>query len=126
MNTMWKNPFVPQPPTYMPPPQIYQGQRVPAVPSPTNEYFTQGSTNVSVPVERTERQKGQLFKIAFLSTVGFFILSHHVVYRVVNSLWSAFTGKTHEITCEMGCPTTKGVFLHSIIYFLYMMVLLFA
>lgn len=119
------NPFVPQPPTYIPPAQTYKGHSGPIVATPAPEQVL-GYTSVKVPLQRNEKQKGQLFKIAFLATIGFVILSHHVVYRIVNSFWSAITGKTHEITCEIGCPTTKGVLLHGFVFFIYMMFLLFA
>ncbi len=122
MSNTLNNPFVPQPPTYMAPPQQYKGMYKPvATPAPENP-----TMNIAVPLERTEKQKGHLFKLAFFATIGFIALSHHVSYRVVNSIWSAFTGKTNEITCELGCPTIKGVLLHSVVFFIFMMFLLFA
>ena len=122
MSQQLNNPFVPQPPTYIPPAQQYKGMYQPvASPAPAETYAYQP---VSIP--RTEKQKGKLFKIAFLITIGFVVLSHHVIYRVVNSIWSAFTGKAHEITCEIGCPTTHGVLLHSVVFFLYVLVILYS
>ena len=98
-----------QPPTYIPPPQhYYQAPQ----PSPQD---THGPSQ--------EKAAGRKFKAAFYATVAFIALSNIVVYRLVNQVFLAFTGKANEIVSEMGLPTTKGIFLHSFVFFLAVMVL---
>lgn len=112
-------PEVPQPPTYIPPPQVYKGSYRPVPGSVAANQVP------SLPAEGTERQKGQTFRIAFFAAIGFFVLSHPIAYRVVNQVVSLVTGKTSEIMTEIGTATTKGVVLHAVVFFVFIMVLLF-
>lgn len=97
---------IPQPPTYIPPPQQY-------MPAPT----LIASTN-------PEKEKGKKINIAFFATVAFFVLSHPMAYRIMNQVFMAFTGRVHEIINETGAATMKGHFLHSVVFFIVMIILL--
>lgn len=103
MNT---NP-VPQPPTYIPPPQNYMPSTTPMVP-PINP----------------EKEKGKKINTAFFATVAFFVLSHPIAYRIMNQVFMAFTGRVHEIINETGAATLKGHFLHSVVFFVIVLILL--
>ena len=96
-----------QPPTYIPPPQNYMPATLP-YPMVTNP----------------QREKGKKINIAFFATLTFFALSHPIAYRVMNQVFTAFTGQVHEIITESGAPTIKGHFLHSVIFFVVVLFLL--
>lgn len=97
---------VPQPPTYIPPPQNYMPAML--TPTPANP----------------EKEKGKKINIAFFATVAFFVLSHPIAYRIMNHVFTAFSGRVHEIITETGAPTMKGHFLHSIVFFVVVLLLL--
>ena len=97
---------VPQPPTYIPPPQHF----IPAMPMP--------------PMTTPEKEKGKKINTAFFATVAFFVLSHPIAYRVINHVFTAFSGNVHEIITETGAPTMKGHFLHSVVFFFVILLLL--
>lgn len=101
-----------QPPTYMPPPQHY----LPPPQQPGYSNVAHDQTNA--------KTTGRKFQIAFFASIAFAIISNVVTYRVVNQLFLAFTGKTNEVMSEAGFPTTKGIFLHTCIFFVVMMVLM--
>lgn len=96
-----------QPPTYVPPPQNY-------MPSPPPVMVTASPA----------KEKGRKINIAFFATVAFFLLSHPIAYRVMNHVFTAFSGSVHEIISETGAPTMKGHFLHSVVFFVVILVLL--
>jgi hypothetical protein len=100
-----------QPPTFIPPPQQFMPAQngiviPPALPTPA------------------EKQKGKIINIAFFATLAFFVLSHPIAYRITNQVFTAFTGKINEILSEVGCPTMKGNFLHTVVFFVFMLFLL--
>lgn len=103
------------------PPPFPQGQQPVFMNHQYNPYPVQAAVEVS-PVN--EKKTGQKVKIAFYLAVLFALLSYHGTYRAMNMIYASFTSQPFEIQSETGCPTTKGVLLHSVIFFLAVMFLL--
>jgi hypothetical protein len=74
--------------------------------------------------QSNEKEKGQKIKIAFYATVLFALLSHASAYRIMNMVYNAITSKPFELLSEQGAPTIKGVVIHSIIFFVALMILI--
>lgn len=72
-----------------------------------------------------DRRVGQLFKIAIYATVLFFVLSNSVTYNVVNKLFATFTQHANLLIDESGLITLKGNAIHTAVFFVIMMILLF-
>lgn len=100
---------VQQPPTFIPPPQQYMPGPNPPPP---------------FPMQTPEKQKGRIINIAFFATVAFFALSNPIAYRFMNQAFMVVTGRTNEILTETGAPTMKGHFLHSVVFFVAMFIIL--
>lgn len=100
-----------QPPTFIPPPQQY-------MPGPTPAAMFAASKKAS------EKEVGKRIQVAFLATVAFVVLSNPIAYRIMNQVYMAFTGHLNEIMLETGIPSGKGVFLHTVIFFLFMLFIL--
>lgn len=82
-------------------------------------------SSASVGIEaQKQKQTGKRFKVAFFAAIAFFVLSNTVAYRIMNQVFLAFTGKTNEILSEAGFPTAKGMFLHTVAFFLVALVLM--
>jgi hypothetical protein len=60
---------------------------------------------------------GRRIKATFYCAVLFVILSYNGTYRVINNLVSTLMNTPFEGVNEAGCPTTKGIFLHTVIFF---------
>ena len=58
-------------------------------------------------------QKKRSYKKAILYSIIFFLLSSQSTYNIVNS----FIGALVEVVNEKGCPTSMGVFTHTIVFF---------
>lgn len=99
-----------QPPMYVPPPNVYPEQ----VTHP-----------VTTPTAAIDKVSGERFKVAFFAALGFAFLSHPGIYHIVNQIFIAFTREQNEIITEWGTPTTKGIFLHSIVFFLFMLFVMY-
>ena len=72
-------------------------------------------------IDKRDKQKGQRFRIAFVSTIFFIILSSPATYRLTNQLYQAITNKMYQIVGEDSKATFKGIVIHSIIFFLIVM-----
>jgi hypothetical protein len=105
-----------QPPTYMPPPQTYMAPSR-ALPDSTPPTPSLASTPDA-------RYKGKIFKIAFYAAILFFVLSHDIAYKVMNNIYMAVSGRMYEVMSEAGCATGKGKFLHAVVFFICMLILL--
>lgn len=101
---------VQQPPTFIPPPQHY-------MPGPNPPALMQTGPT-------PEKMKGKMVNIAFFATVAFFVLSNPIAYRVMNQAFMAVTGRMNEILTESGAPTMKGHFLHSVVFFVIMIIIM--
>jgi hypothetical protein len=108
MNTNYVTELPYPPPGPQGPQPVFMTQKY----NPQIQYDVQKSYEAT-----TEKRKGQKIKIAFYLAVLFALLSYNGTYRAVNMMYSAFTSKPFEIMSESGCPTTKGVLLHSAIFF---------
>ena len=71
-----------------------------------------------------EKKKGGLFRIAVIATFAFVILSNNIAYKVVNQIYSLVTGNINHIIGEDGCPTYKGLLIHTGVFFVLMLILL--
>jgi hypothetical protein len=74
--------------------------------------------------KNTQYRVGQKIKVAFYTAILFVLLSYSGVYRVTNNIVSAFLNQPFDVVSEHGCPTMKGVFLHTIAFFILTFILL--
>jgi hypothetical protein len=72
-----------------------------------------------------DRQIGYLFKIAVYATLLFFILSNGVAFTTLNKLIATFTSNSNLIVDESGFPTLKGNLIHTGVFFVIIVMLLF-
>lgn len=68
--------------------------------------------------ETSSMKMGRKIKATFYSALLFIILSYGGTYRVTNIILSAFMNSSFDIVNEEGCPTVKGIFLHTVIFFI--------
>lgn len=68
---------------------------------------------------------GYLFKITVYSSILFFVLSNSYVFYVVNKLVATFTSYSQLIVNEVGVPTLQGNLIHTCVFFVCIMILLF-
>lgn len=102
-----------QPPMYMPPPQQFH-------PPPLT--FSAAENALAQKVA-TERRAGQKFRVAFLATIWFIVFSNIGTYRITNNIYASFAGKAHEILTDAGMPTIKGYFLHTFLFFVFVVII---
>lgn len=102
-----------QPPIYVAPPNRF----------PMDQAQAQPTQNGGV--HGIDKASGERFKIAFLAACGFALLAHPVVFRVVNHVFAAFTQEQNEIITEWGNPTTKGMIVHALVFFGFMLFLMY-
>jgi hypothetical protein len=88
------------------------------MPSPA---IAQSINKTAQAAQIVDRQVGRFFRIAILSTILFFILSYSATYRVMNHLYYLVTNNQHQIIGENGFITVKGSFVHSAIFFVLML-----
>ena len=72
-----------------------------------------------------DRRIGNLFKIAVYATIAFFILSNISVFNVVNKIVATFSSYSHLIVNDSGMPTLQGNLIHTGVFFVIIMILLF-
>lgn len=65
-----------------------------------------------------DQQIGRKIKATFLCAVAFVILSYGGTYRVINNIAGTFTSTPFGGVTDDGCPTIKGVFLHTVLFFI--------
>ena len=96
--------------------EIYDEQR-------KNNYAAtpQGKTEVIY----KDRRTGYLFKIAVYATILFFVLSNGIAFTTVNKIVATFTSFSNLIVDESGFPTLKGNLIHTAVFFVIIMMLLF-
>jgi len=87
-------------------------------------------TFASTPQGKTEvvykdRRIGYLFKIAVYSTILYFVLSNGLAFTTLNKLVATFTSNSNLIVNEYGFPTFKGNLIHTGVFFVIIMILLF-
>lgn len=88
--------------------------------APNGLYAAGGSVAPSA-----ERATGRKIRVAFLAAVLFVALSYNGVYRVVDTVYGAFTGQPHQIVAvDTGAPTLKGVLVHAAVFFVAVIYLL--
>lgn len=63
----------------------------------------------------------QKVKYAFYAAIAFFVLSTPVTYRFLSESIGFFMNTTGFFDAEKGAPTVKGIFLHSGVFFVFMM-----
>lgn len=97
-------PAVPLTPPQGPQPYFGPNAYVPQMPSPT-------------PYPLHPHHTGTKFRHAFYAAVLFFLLSHPIAYRITNQLFGIVTGAPHDVVGETGCTTLKGAFLHAVLFF---------
>lgn len=68
--------------------------------------------------ETSSMKMGRKIKATFYSAILFIILSYGGTYRVTNNILSAFMNSDFEIINDEGCPTMKGIFLHTVLFFI--------
>ena len=95
---------------------VYESQR-----KKTYATTQQGKTEVIY----QDRRIGNLFKIAVYATIAFFILSNMSVFNVVNKIIATFSSYSNLIVDESGMPTLQGNFIHTGVFFVIIMILLF-
>lgn len=69
------------------------------------------------PQDTPSLKMGRRIKATFYCALLFVALSYSGTYRVVNNIVSTFMNSAFDGVNEMGCPTTKGVFLHTVIFY---------
>jgi len=72
-----------------------------------------------------DRQYGFLFRIAVYATILFFILSNSATYNVVNKLVATFSDHSNLIVDAYGNTTLKGNLIHTAVFFVVIMILVF-
>lgn len=90
-------------------------------PRPPNIY----NSDNEIHKNKEDKQKGKHFKIAVLSTFIFIVLSNMNTYRLSNQIYQAVTNRMYQLITEDGMPTFKGIFIHSLIFFIIIMFNLF-
>lgn len=48
----------------------------------------------------------------------FIVISHPAMYKLVNMIYSSISGASFAVSDAAGCPTTFGLILHTIVFFL--------
>jgi hypothetical protein len=96
--------------------EVYEAQRQKAYAN-----TPQGKTEIVY----KDRHIGNLFKFAVYATILFFILSNNVTYNIVNKLVATFSQQTNLIVDASGTTTLKGNLIHTAVFFVIIMVLLF-
>jgi len=71
------------------------------------------------------KKKGQLFKICFLATIAYALLSNHITFKIADNLYSLFTAKHNIVITEEGLVTPKGTLILSLIFFIVMFLIMF-
>jgi hypothetical protein len=96
----------------------------PQAPQPVyaNHRYPVGQPNMHA--TRHKHRVGRKIKIAFYAAILFVILSYSGTYRLVNTAVSAITNKPFDVVSEDGSPTIKGVFLHTLLFFVIAFLLL--
>jgi hypothetical protein len=72
-----------------------------------------------------DRRSGYLFKIAVYATRLFFVLSNGIAFKTVNKIVATFTSNANLIVDESGFPTLKGNLIHTGVFFVIIVMLLF-
>jgi hypothetical protein len=72
-----------------------------------------------------DREYGYLFRIAVYATILFFILSNSATYNVANKLVATFSEQSNLIVDAYGNTTLKGNLIHTSVFFVIIMILLF-
>lgn len=85
-----------------------------APPPPPQQYMPAAAAYQQ---DRRDRQVGQKIKATFWCAVLFVVLSYNGTYRAVNTIVSTFMNKDFGGVSDDGCPTVKGVFVHSVLFF---------
>ena len=67
------------------------------------------------------RETGQLFRIVFLSTLFFILLSQQFVYKISHNILQYLMSTPISTMNSEGCPTTKGILVHGVIFFIIML-----
>lgn len=73
-----------------------------------------------------DRRAGYLFKIAVYASILFFILSNRLAFTTLNKIIATFVSSMPNlIVDEYDTPTLKGNLIHTAIFFIIIMCLLF-
>jgi hypothetical protein len=62
-------------------------------------------------------QMGKKIRATFYCTLFFVLLSYQGTYKVINDIITTFSNTAFGGVNEYGAPTVKGVFVHSILFF---------
>jgi hypothetical protein len=74
--------------------------------------------------QQNDAKIGKKIKIAFWLAIAFVVLNTPVAYKATSAILFTFMNKPFEILSEMGCPTTQGIVLHTIVFFIVAFVLI--
>jgi hypothetical protein len=95
------------------------------VPLPqSSDRLTPAISNIVETTQVMERKAGKYFKIAVLASLAFFFVSHMTAYKVTNQVYKLFSSGTQLIE-ENGMPSLKGNLIHSGIFFIIMLVIVY-
>jgi purine-cytosine permease-like protein len=67
--------------------------------------------------ESPSLKMGRKIRATFYAALLFVVLSFGGTYRVTNNVLSALMNRNFEIVNETGCPTMKGILLHTVVFF---------
>jgi hypothetical protein len=65
-----------------------------------------------------EKSSSEKWLCAGIYALLFVVISHPVMYKLVNWLFSVITGQSFLVSDAAGCPTGFGLFLHFVVFFL--------
>jgi hypothetical protein len=66
----------------------------------------------------SEKSSSEKWLCAGVYALLFLVISHPVMYKVVNWLFSVITGQSFLISDAAGCPTALGLVLHTVVFLL--------
>lgn len=72
-----------------------------------------------------DKTTGALIRIIIIATALFIVFSQRVLYKITNKASQYMMSTPIHIIDEMGSPTTKGVFVHALLFFIIMLFVVF-
>lgn len=65
-----------------------------------------------------EKSNSEKWLSAAIYALLFIVISHPAMYKLVNAIFGTLTGQSFLVSDAAGCPTTLGLVLHMIVFFL--------
>jgi len=79
----------------------------------------------SVPPPQSNSSKiGKKINVSFWLAIVFVVLSTPLAYKATNALLFTFMSNPMDVVSELGCPTTKGIVVHTVVFFIVAFVML--